>query len=962
MEYQLFYNKLFRIPFNKAVELLNEYKEKYQFKNFAEQQKVLDLMTQKGNFSSRVREEVMREAVMYIHFASGEKSELSKVAFDELKKYPMAIWIELIGVLDEERIIKFLKNYSHRMPSSIIELCIINVREEIQSDLIKKYSKRIDEHGDLYKNFYFSVGEQARNALDELYPDIMRFIPLLKLEDLEEKYVYEFIGKNVEVFKEIGLDALLEVLLLKVESMELVLDILLNYFKEQLDELSDEKFEFLMTRYMYKRERFGRHSYSWFDDEENEEKEKYEDEDLLRIFKDRFKKLGLLRTLSLFKVRASYDGNKFGEQIIYEFLSDAYESEEFEPYVNDKVKEHLIIRFSNECRDREYSLEDFVKLVSKIDLNRDKLIYDDFIEAIIACGQLLKKRVINDRNEYFIKLRDMFKEHTLNRVIKDETYLDEINLNGIFYRLAKGTLPFDKFYLTKTYKGIIYLSKSGMLVNDADTITQFLTDEQLIKLDLSPMLRWKRQCIENRVFAESNAFFERMSLQLLLFFGELRAKHILEAGIKGNRMENLFDGINYKEIKIDENGKAIVNTELMDFLFGKGSVRETQNIMNKMIKEEIPEFEKYFTELCNDYDNLVAQCNGVLSVKRLVRHFEDVELPITLKPNQYKYKVALKEMNTQNVKLLERAVALCDRTSERQFSTIPKVKGRLGDFSYEILDYTDSFAVAVGYLSHCCFVVDGISHTALEHSMMSPNGRTFVVYYKNKFLTQSWVWRNGDVVCFDSVEAGSSVHGAYNDEFNLVDVYKKAASEILNTSKYSEDELQQVKVVTIGKSDYRFNDLEKVEGKVARPLEQNVYVYDSMTQYILAGSMPKKPHYGEVGTQYRDERSKVKFIKDVSSVDIDTLDDLFNQLYAIKYLVSGDEVPPVINEYKKIVLGDDWFITVDEFGTIDYGLLMNDDRTYDEFKKYAEIFGINLNEVVRTNTDKGPTLVKKGGN
>ena len=138
MQYQLFYNKLFRIPFKKALELVKEYEEKYKFKTFAEQQKVLDLITQKGNFSSRVKEEVMREAVMYVHFASGEKSEFSKVAFDELKKYPMAIWIELIGVLDEERIIKLLKNYSHRMPSSIIELCIINVREEIQSNLIKQ--------------------------------------------------------------------------------------------------------------------------------------------------------------------------------------------------------------------------------------------------------------------------------------------------------------------------------------------------------------------------------------------------------------------------------------------------------------------------------------------------------------------------------------------------------------------------------------------------------------------------------------------------------------------------------------------------------------------------------------------------------------------------------------------------------------------------------------------------------
>ena len=958
MQYQLFYNKLFRIPFKKALELVKEYEEKYKFKTFAEQQKVLDLITQKGNFSSRVKEKVMREAIMYVHFASGEKSEFSKVAFDELKKYPMAIWIELIGVLDEERIIKLLKNYSHRMPSSIIELCIINVREEIQSILIKQYSKRIDEKGAYYKNFYFSVGEDARNTLDNLYPDIMNFIPLLKLEDIEEKDLYEFIGNNIDTFKKLGIDELVEQLLLKTDSGELILDILLDYFKDSLDDISNEKFEFLITRYMYVRERYHRSSYSWFDDED-EEKAKYEDEDLLRIFENRFKKLGLLRTLSLFKVHAGYDGNKFGEQIIYNFLSDAYESEEFKPYVNDIVKKHLIVRFDDECRNKEYTIEEFYKLVDKIDLNRDKLIYDDFIEAMIACGKLMEDRVINDKNEYFIYLRNMFKEHTMKRVIKDGTYLDDVNLNGVFYRLVKGKIPFEKFYLTNTYKGIIYLSKSGTLVDDADTITQFLTDEQVFKLDVSPMLRWKREKVEDRVLSESNAFFERMSLQLLLFFGELRAKHILEAGIKGNRMENLFDGIDYKKVLVDEKGKPITNTLLMEFLFGKGSVKESQSIMNKMIREEIPDFEKYFVELCNDYENLVEKCNGVLSVKRLIRHFEDVELPVILRPDQYKYKMALKEMNTQNQYLLEKAVRLCDRCGERKFSTIPKVKGTLGDFSYEILDYNDPFAIAVGYLSHCCFVVDGISHTALEHSMMSQNGRTFVVYYKNKFLTQSWVWRNGDVVCFDSVEAGSSVHGAYDDRYNLVDVYKRAASEILYESKECEDDLQQVKVVTVGKSDYRFRDLEIIDENVARPLEQDVYVYDSRIQYVLAGKMPEKVHYGEVGAQYRDDRGKVKFIKEVSESDVDTLDEAFNQLYSIKYQVTGDEMPPVITDYKKIVLGDDWYITIDEFGTVDYGVITKDDRAYDEFKKYAEICNINISNLEKI---EGPCLVKKGGN
>jgi len=149
--------------------------------------------------------------------------------------------------------------------------------------------------------------------------------------------------------------------------------------------------------------------------------------------------------------------------------------------------------------------------------------------------------------------------------------------------------------------------------------------------------------------------------------------------------------------------------------------------------------------------------------------------------------------------LLYEAIGLCKDARSRENSSIPKVEGRLGDFTYRILNLDDPLAVAVGYLSHCCFVVQGISYSALKHSMQSSNGRTFVVYYQGKFLTQSWVWRNGDVICFDSVEAGSAQHGMYKDDIKLVDVYQQAAREMLYISAHTEDELQKIKVVTVGK-------------------------------------------------------------------------------------------------------------------------------------------------------------------
>ena len=357
-----------------------------------------------------------------------------------------------------------------------------------------------------------------------------------------------------------------------------------------------------------------------------------------------------------------------------------------------------------------------------------------------------------------------------------------------------------------------------------------------------------------------------------------------------------------------------------------------------MIRGDIPEFERYFTEFCNCFEEIKKSCNGVLSVKRIVKHFEDIDLPIELKPDEIGFKHALREMNTTDPTLLSEAIGLCKDARNRGYSSIPKVEGQLGDFTYKILDLDDPLAVAVGYLSHCCFVVRGISYSALKHSMQSRNGRTFVVYYKGQFLTQSWVWRNGDVICFDSVEAGSPYHGMYKDDIKLADVYKRAAREMLYVSQETEDDIQKVKAVTIGKSDYTFNDLKDIEIDAPRPLENDVYVYDSYKQQLLAGTMPEEPRYGVVGAQYRDPRKRVISINDVSNTDIDTLDAVALNVNSLRYQVNGEELPLDFTNYTKIISGDGWYILVKNDDTIESGTLKENEETKTEYDKYLSRF------------------------
>ena len=444
-----------------------------------------------------------------------------------------------------------------------------------------------------------------------------------------------------------------------------------------------------------------------------------------------------------------------------------------------------------------------------------------------------------------------------------------------------------------------------------------------------------------------------MGLQLLCYFGRAKGKYLLESNMQGNRMENLYDGLKYCEISINEDGTPNINAELIDFLFGKGTMKENKSVINRMIRGEIPYFEKYFTEFCNSFKEVKKACNGILSIKRIVKHYEDVELPIDLKPDEIDFKPALREMNTLDPSLLSEAVQLCKDARNRKYSSIPKVEGQIGEFTYKILDLKDPLAVAVGYLSHCCFVVRGISYSALKHSMQSVNGRTFVVYYKGQFLTQSWVWRNGDVICFDSVEAGSPYHGMYNDDIKLVDVYKRAAEQMLYTSQMNEDDIQRVKVITIGKSDYTFKNLEQLEGDVPRPLENNVYVYDSSRQHILAGEKPKEPRYGVVGAKYKDTREKVIFVNDVSECDIDDLDEIALNINSLRYQIHKEEQPIDYTKYYKIISGDGWYILFNNDGTIESGVLPDNEEATEEFEKYISRY------IEQNSMNSNQTLTKK---
>ena len=210
---------------------------------------------------------------------------------------------------------------------------------------------------------------------------------------------------------------------------------------------------------------------------------------------------------------------------------------------------------------------------------------------------------------------------------------------------------------------------------------------------------------------------------------------------------------------------------------------------------------------------------------------------------------------------------------ERVTSSIPRVEGKKGKFIYEILRLTDPLAIAIGTLTDCCQEINNAAELCMEHSMVDKHGRLFLIKdEEGNYVSQSWVWRNGNVLCFDNVEipdkqllksgmsrneVGTGARNDFTDE--ILSIYQQAAKELIEADeKVYRDLLEKglitkeqyeglrLRKVTVGSG---YNDIrasiranfEVDSEKIARPIDftppvelsRGLYINDSTTQYVI---------------------------------------------------------------------------------------------------------------------------------
>ena len=299
-----------------------------------------------------------------------------------------------------------------------------------------------------------------------------------------------------------------------------------------------------------------------------------------------------------------------------------------------------------------------------------------------------------------------------------------------------------------------------------------------------------------------------------------------ESKQKYEEMEKLFE----QTYTLNDDGKYVFRIEKQK---NKDKVRMVRKILEKaqipriltpekahqifdsFIMEYNPDFVRFFND---NVEEILSNPEYTKNIATIQRQFKDIVKinagrRLTLDVAQdYIKNIVYTDIEVGNEEVAEQAKIagysqedfetiqrLFDEGEVREFSSIPRIQGRINGYTYEMLRCDDPLALTIGTLTDCCQEIHGAGQTSMEHSVVSPDGRVFCVRdAEGRLVAQSWFWRNQYTGCFDNIEIPNKIFELYEKEHpkvgrkgltkDVLEVYKKAAQDLMqeDTRVYQE--------------------------------------------------------------------------------------------------------------------------------------------------------------------------------
>ena len=376
-------------------------------------------------------------------------------------------------------------------------------------------------------------------------------------------------------------------------------------------------------------------------------------------------------------------------------------------------------------------------------------------------------------------------------------------------------------------------------------------------------------------------------------------------------LDNQITYINLNEIFTDI--PRVFNFEILNFFYNNFNViisKRDYRIKFKEVVKRYDEIKNYYLSVGNNRFSYYEAYNYLYEY-----HFFNVNR------GNYEFEQLVKNAGVTDQSLFEKYQDLYETIKNKKTSIIPRVVDKYvvksddgKDVLYgEILRKDDPLVLVVGEISYtdCCQKINDNGYSCLIHAIN--DGRMLCTYLiKNNqkiLLTQSWIWRNGNTICFDNIEGTNFMkkNRLYAD--GIAAIYKSISEKIIKCAKRKND---QIDVVMIGKANDDLGVLSKYFGDEYKnkigPSNYYGFLDSSVVYYIFGNELLINSKY-DINTKYKDERVFInEFGINITTKSIEKI-GIINEKYSkINYVYELSEMYDTIMQNIGIIYGEDWYI------------------------------------------------------
>lgn len=545
------------------------------------------------------------------------------------------------------------------------------------------------------------------------------------------------------------------------------------------------------------------------------------------------------------------------------------------------------------------------------------LFSSSFIKNLTELKNQLKNNTITRRNP-------IYKEHLLFFILYLKSRNIVTSMEGpnfqeiekLFYRIVMGA-SLSILYQITTIEEITLTNRLQSLEFNANEFTVEQIQNYNVKHHKMLYLRI------NTNYDQKNV--KKLTLKLLLLVGFDHAKKILELENSLTTLEHLVGNVDVKNRKLDNAGNPILNPKQMNLLF---STKDSAKI-KEMLQNKDGDLYKYFPRILNEWE-IIEMSKKTTSLKTCIEFLKSDE--IIVPPKYYRLDGLFKYIGCKN-SIVTDALWLHDQMLKRTTCTIPTLSGKKDDYTYEILSSSNMESLTAGNITNCCFTIQGVGYACLKHAVTSQNGRLLVIKKDGHLIAHSWIWRNGNLLCFDNIEISKSM-----EYINFLNVYLQIADELLEISTATEDPQTCLKNITIGRNNYDkytteinqfpcFVSAETRKRKDAimtklgpnqivmpilpQPLEDVTYSDSKSVQYLIRGNGNFK--LGQSPYLYEEERNEVMHYIKGTAYPKEYLTTMNKKINALRYIKAEQEntldtfESIDIQDFSEAYCNDDWY-------------------------------------------------------